>query len=353
MAVKVTNNAFGTLSVGINGSVGTLTLTTGQGSRFPILGAGDWFWGTLTNAANAIEVVKVTARAADVLTITRGVDGTAGLAWLTADKFELRPTAALFNDKADVVAVTLKADALNPTTSGAFTHTAGDFSLDGNFIPGTDNAKAIGSAARRWAAITAVNITAVTFSGALTGNASSATTAAACTGNSASATTAAACTGNSATATTASALGSFGPGGLTEVGRYFDFHGTTNANDFDVRFDAGVTSTNGGGTMTVTCGAFTISGAMTAATVAQTSDERKKQGWVRFTDAQLDALAAMDKVGTFEWKDGSGPSVGGSAQEIQAIVPQAVHTDEDGNLTVNYGGLNFAILQAMLRRGAV
>jgi hypothetical protein len=84
--------------------------------------------------------------------------------------------------------------------------------------------------------------------------------------------------------------------------------------------------------------------------VAQTSDERKKQNWHPITDAQLDALAGMEHAGTFDWIADGAPSVGGSAQEIQRIVPQAVHTDADGGLTVNYGGLNFAVLQAMLRR---
>jgi hypothetical protein len=58
----------------------------------------------------------------------------------------------------------------------------------------------------------------------------------------------------------------------------------------------------------------------------------------------------MKLAGTFDWIDGTGPSVGGSAQEIRAIVPEAVHEDEQGNLTVNYGGLCFAIQQATLRR---
>jgi hypothetical protein len=95
---------------------------------------------------------------------------------------------------------------------------------------------------------------------------------------------------------------------------------------------------------------LTDAGVLSAAVITQTSDDRKKENWKPLTDAQLDALADMKLSGTFDWIDGTGPSVGGSAQEIRAIVPEAVHEDEQGNLTVNYGGLCFAIQQATLRR---
>jgi hypothetical protein len=94
--------------------------------------------------------------------------------------------------------------------------------------------------------------------------------------------------------------------------------------------------------------AFT--GNISAPIFTATSDERKKTNWRPLTDAQLDALANMQLAGLFDWKDGSGASLGGSAQEIARIVPEAVHEDEEGNLTVNYGGLCFAIQQATLRR---
>jgi hypothetical protein len=97
---------------------------------------------------------------------------------------------------------------------------------------------------------------------------------------------------------------------------------------------------------------LTDAGVLSAPVITQTSDDRKKENWKPLTDAQLDALADMKLAGTFDWIDGTGPSVGGSAQEIQAIVPEAVlvSNDDARSLTVNYGGLNFAILQAMLRR---
>lgn len=96
--------------------------------------------------------------------------------------------------------------------------------------------------------------------------------------------------------------------------------------------------------------ALSNAGDFQAVTVTQTSDDRKKKAWKPLTKAQLDALAEVTS-GTFEWIATGERSVGGSAQEIQAIVPEAVHTNQDGELSVNYGGLNFAILQAMLRKG--
>jgi len=98
MGVKVSNNAFGTLSAGINTSDTTITLDSGQGARFPTLGASDYFFGTLVDTSNNIEIVKVTARSTDSMTVTRAQDDTTATAFAIGDRFELRPTAALFED---------------------------------------------------------------------------------------------------------------------------------------------------------------------------------------------------------------------------------------------------------------
>ena len=101
MGIKVTNNAFGTLNAGINSSVTTLVLVAGQGARFPTLAASDYFYATLIDTSNNLEIVKVTARSTDTLTIVRAQDGTTARAYATNDRFELRPTAALFNEFID------------------------------------------------------------------------------------------------------------------------------------------------------------------------------------------------------------------------------------------------------------
>lgn len=101
MGLKVANNAFGTLNAGISNVATTLVLSSGEGSRFPTLSAGDYFYATLIDTSNNLEIVKVTARSTDTLTIVRAQDGTTARAYSTNDRFELRPTAALFNEKAD------------------------------------------------------------------------------------------------------------------------------------------------------------------------------------------------------------------------------------------------------------
>ena len=98
MGVKVSNNAFGTLSASINTSDTTITLDSGQGARFPSLGASEHFYGTLIDTSNNIEIVKVTARSTDSMTVTRAQDDTTATAFAIGDRFELRPTAALFED---------------------------------------------------------------------------------------------------------------------------------------------------------------------------------------------------------------------------------------------------------------
>jgi hypothetical protein len=110
MGLKVTNNAFGTLNASINSSATTIVLVAGQGARFPTLSAGDYFYATLIDTSNNLEIVKVTARSTDTLTVVRAQDSTTARAYATNDRFELRPTAALFNEKAndaDVVATYL------------------------------------------------------------------------------------------------------------------------------------------------------------------------------------------------------------------------------------------------------
>lgn len=98
MAIKFSNNASATLAVGINASATGITVTTGQGALFPTLAPSDYFYATLSNAANNIEIVKVAARAGDAMTVVRGQEGTTAQSFLVGDKFELRPTAAGLED---------------------------------------------------------------------------------------------------------------------------------------------------------------------------------------------------------------------------------------------------------------
>jgi hypothetical protein len=93
--MKFTNNATSTLASGINNSVTSLSVASGQGSLFPSLSGSDYFYCTLANTGGAVEIVKVTARSTDTLTIVRAQDGTSAASWSAGDKVELRPTAAV------------------------------------------------------------------------------------------------------------------------------------------------------------------------------------------------------------------------------------------------------------------
>lgn len=103
MAVLVKNNAFSTLASGITNVATSITVAAGTGSRFPAAGGADYFYATLINTSNQLEVVKVTARSTDTLTVVRGQDGTTARAYSTGDRIELRVTAALLADIRDSV----------------------------------------------------------------------------------------------------------------------------------------------------------------------------------------------------------------------------------------------------------
>lgn len=98
MGIKLTNNAFATLAAGINSSATSITLTTGQGARFPTLTASDYFYATLIDTSNNLEIVKCTARSTDVLTVVRGQESTTARAYVTGDRIEIRITAATFEE---------------------------------------------------------------------------------------------------------------------------------------------------------------------------------------------------------------------------------------------------------------
>lgn len=98
MGIKLTNNAFATLATGINSSATSITLTTGQGARFPTLAGGDYFYATLIDTSNNLEIVKCTARSTDVLTVVRAQETTTARAYNTGDRIEIRITAATFTD---------------------------------------------------------------------------------------------------------------------------------------------------------------------------------------------------------------------------------------------------------------
>lgn len=96
MGIKVSNNAYGTLAASLSDVATTLNLNSGEGARFPTLGGSDYFYLTLIDTSNNVEIVKVTARSSDTMTIVRGQDGTTARSYAVNSRAELRPCAAMF-----------------------------------------------------------------------------------------------------------------------------------------------------------------------------------------------------------------------------------------------------------------
>lgn len=101
MAVLFTNNAASTLAAGITSGQTSIDVAAGTGLLFPSPSGGDFFYATIVNVANTIEIVKCTARSTDTLTVVRAQEGTTGTAYLLGDRIELRVTAAGLANKLD------------------------------------------------------------------------------------------------------------------------------------------------------------------------------------------------------------------------------------------------------------
>jgi len=117
MGIKFANSAFATLAASITNSDTSLTLTTGQGARFPSLGAGDYFFATLIDASNNLEIVKCTARSTDVLTVTRAQESTTARAFSAGDRIELRITAQGLSEAPPVQSVAGRTGAVTLSSS--------------------------------------------------------------------------------------------------------------------------------------------------------------------------------------------------------------------------------------------
>jgi len=98
MSVLFSNNASTTLSTGVNDSTTSITVT--DGSVFPTPPDGDYFYVTLESYSDPTlkEICKCTERNGDTLTIVRGQDGTTASAFNSGAKAELRLTAGGLND---------------------------------------------------------------------------------------------------------------------------------------------------------------------------------------------------------------------------------------------------------------
>ena len=100
-AALFSNNASTTLTADITNVATSFNVTAG--ALFPAATTGgDYFYCTLVDSSNNLEIIKVTNRSTNTFTITRAQEGTTARAYTSAaTKVELRPTAAGLNSKFD------------------------------------------------------------------------------------------------------------------------------------------------------------------------------------------------------------------------------------------------------------
>ena len=110
MALVLKNNASSTLAGGISTSSTTISVQSGDASKFPTITSGDWHPLTIVDGAGNIEIVRATARSGAVITVTRAQEGTTAFAFDAGASVQLRPTAGSLLE-----VLGLKADIITPT----------------------------------------------------------------------------------------------------------------------------------------------------------------------------------------------------------------------------------------------
>lgn len=126
--VKLANNAVTRLAGNITNVATTLSVTPGEGAKFPTLSAGQFFMATLANSSGNTEVIKVTARSTDTFTFTRAAEPVGGVstayAFTAGDRVEMRLTAGALGDELDRLDAAALTSALNKSAN--YTVTAAD-----------------------------------------------------------------------------------------------------------------------------------------------------------------------------------------------------------------------------------
>lgn len=94
MGLVLKNNAVSRLAGSLSPSSTQLSVTVGDGEKFPSLAAGDWFPLTVISEGGMMEIMRCTARAGGIFDVTRAQEGTIALSFSAGDRVELRLTEA-------------------------------------------------------------------------------------------------------------------------------------------------------------------------------------------------------------------------------------------------------------------
>ena len=126
--VRFSNNAVSKLASAITAASTTISLQAGDGSKFPTLTGTQFFMATLVKSDGTTEVVKVTARTGDTLTVVRAAEAVGGVqtayAFSSGDRIEHRLTAKAIGDELDRLDQAALIAAQNKTAN--YTVTAAD-----------------------------------------------------------------------------------------------------------------------------------------------------------------------------------------------------------------------------------
>jgi hypothetical protein len=98
MGIQLKNNVSSTLAAAISASDVGMTVATGTGAQFPTLGVSDYFYATLETSQGTQEIVKVTVRSGDNMTIVRAQDGSTANSFGIGARIELRINAAVISN---------------------------------------------------------------------------------------------------------------------------------------------------------------------------------------------------------------------------------------------------------------
>lgn len=94
MGLKLKNNAGSSLAASLSVDETMVRVLAGHGVKFPTLGVSDWFPLAVQNSQGDIEYMRATARAGDVMTVTRAQEGTQAMIFDAGDVVFLPLTTA-------------------------------------------------------------------------------------------------------------------------------------------------------------------------------------------------------------------------------------------------------------------